>query len=226
MMAAIVSPIFKSDGAQHFPLIVRDSLAEIFSAIDHLPLNRAGSRISGNLVLRPLLLPTGKIGRIAALVLGSNCHAVRAIFFDKSQTQNWALGWHQDRTICVKQRIEVDGFGSWTIKSGLNHVEPPVNILEKIVTLRLHLDDVPSYNAPLLFAPGSHQFGRITEGDIDSIVRQCGTQPSIAQAGDIWLYSSLILHASERALLPAHRRVLQIDFATGALPSGLEWLGI
>ena len=39
----------------------------------------------------------------------------------------------------VKKRIAADGFGQWTIKSGL---EPPFEILKRMVTLRVHLDAV------------------------------------------------------------------------------------
>jgi hypothetical protein len=46
-----------------------------------------------------------------------------------------------------------------------------------------------------------------------------------AEAGDIWLYTTPILHASEPASVPGHRRVLQLDFACDELPGGLQWLG-
>jgi hypothetical protein len=38
--------------------------------------------------------------------------------------------------------------------------------------------------------------------------------------------STPILHCSEAAGEPAHRRVLQVDFAAADLPGGLAWLGI
>jgi len=42
----------------------------------------------------------------------------------------------------------------------------------------------------------------------------------------IWLYATLILHASDAARVPAHRRVLQVDLAAADLPGGLKWLGV
>ncbi|WP_445214753.1 phytanoyl-CoA dioxygenase family protein [Brevundimonas sp. BR2-1] len=92
--------------------------------------------------------------------------------------------------------------------------------------MRAHLDDVPSSNAPLLIAPGSHTFGRIAVEDVDQVVKQCGTATCLAEAGDVWLYATPILHASEAATDPTSRRVLQVDFAAEALPHGLEWLGV
>lgn len=95
-----------------------------------------------------------------------------------------------------------------------------------MVTLRAHLDDVPSGNAPLLVAPGSHTFGRIAVEDVNDVVKQCGTVTCLAEAGDVWLYATPILHASEAATAPTSRRVLQVDYAAEALPYKLEWLGV
>jgi ectoine hydroxylase-related dioxygenase (phytanoyl-CoA dioxygenase family) len=95
-----------------------------------------------------------------------------------------------------------------------------------MVTLRVHLDDVPATNGPLLIAPGSHSLGRISVGEIDQIVRRCGTRACLAEAGDAWLYATPILHASDAPSNPASRRVLQVDYAAEALPHGLEWQGV
>ena len=106
------------------------------------------------------------------------------------------------------------------------HVEPPFDLLERMVTVRVHLDAVPVTNAPLLIAPGSHQRGRTPKAEIPDVVRQCGVVSCLADAGDIWLYATPILHASEAASEPRHRRVLQVDYAADKLPGGLEWLGV
>jgi ectoine hydroxylase-related dioxygenase (phytanoyl-CoA dioxygenase family) len=159
-------------------------------------------------------------------VLGDDCHPVRAILFDKTAATNWALGWHQDRPIAVKERVAVDGFETWSVKSGMQHVEPPFALLSRMVTLRVHIDPVSADNAPLLIAPGSHKLGRIAEDNVRDVVRRCGTVACLADPGDIWLYATPILHASEAATAPPHRRVLQVDFSVEELPGGLEWLGI
>jgi hypothetical protein len=150
----------------------------------------------------------------------------RTVLFDKSVDQNWSLGWHQDRTIVVKQRIDVNGFGPWSVKSGMVHVEPPFDLLARMLTVRVHLDPVPVTNAPLLVAPGSHKRGRIRTPEIPNVVHQCGVIRCLAEVGDIWLYATPILHASNAALEPLHRRVLQVDYAVVQLPGGLKWLGV
>lgn len=196
------------------------------TVLSHLPPNHVGLRLKGVEGLAPLLAGSGPIGCYAASVLGQQVRAVRAILFDKTPATNWALGWHQDRTIAVRKRIPTDGFAVWSIKSGMQHVEPPFSLLSGMVTLRVHIDPVPPGNAPLLIAPGSHRLGRVAEEDVKEAVRRCGTIACLAEAGDIWVYATPILHASDAATTPVHRRVLQVDFSIEDLPGGLEWLGI
>ena len=124
------------------------------------------------------------------------------------------------------QQVAVAGFGPWRVKSGLQHVAPPSEVLAGMVTLRVHLDDVPDANAPLLITPGSHNKGGAAERDIKDVVQRCGTRVCLAGAGDVWLYATPILHASEPARVPGRRRVLQVDFAGRDLPGGLAWLGV
>ena len=215
-----------TDGALHFKGALKPYIAELEAALVCLPPDEAGVRIYDIQALRPLLAVEGAIGAIAASVIGPFAKPVRAILFNKSPETNWSLAWHQDRTICVKEKRETQGFGPWTVKGDMHHVAPPADLLARMVTLRAHLDDVPTTNAPLLIAPGSHTLGRIPVTDVDEVVRRCGTRTCIAEAGDVWLYATPILHASEAASRPASGRVLQVDFAAEALPNGLEWLGV
>ncbi len=215
------------DGAQLFAAALgpadRAALDAIAASCDA---RRPGHRLHGITALRPFLTATGPIGRIAATVLGPACRPVRALLFDKTADTNWSLGWHQDRTIAVRERIDTPGFSSWTVKHGVIHVEPPPELLAALVTVRVHLDPVPATNAPLLIVPGSHRLGRIPAPDIAAVVARCGTHACLADAGDLWLYATPILHASDAAAVPTRRRVLQVDFAADTLPGELRWLGV
>lgn len=211
-------------GAEHCPGAASAALHALKSALADVPGDRAGVRLHDIPELSSLLAPAGAIGRSVAARLGERARAVRAILFDKTAETNWALGWHQDRAIAVRERREVPGFENWTVKRGMAHVAPPFESLAGMLTVRVHLDDVPLDNAPLLVAPGSHR-SFVPEGGIDAAVRACGSTPCLAAAGDVWIYATPILHASERAS-GARRRVLQIDYATVELPGGLEWLGV
>ena len=218
---------FLRDGAQSLRSALNaTNLQEISDAIAHLPAAQAGVRIYGIDSLHPLLSSAGPIGAVAASVLGNACQPVRAILFDKTAATNWALGWHQDRTVAVAERIEIDDFGPWTIKSGMHHVAPPFDLLSGMVTLRVHLDRVTASNSPLLIARGSHRLGRIPAADVADVVRHCGIHACLAEACDVWIYATPILHASEAAREPSRRRVLQVDYAVGDLPGGLRWLGV
>lgn len=216
-----------TDGAQHIPAALdAPTLTTIETALADLPPDQPGLRLASLPALADILSPTGAIGLYAAAHQGDATRPVRAILFDKSEATNWSLGWHQDRTIAVRARIDTPGFGPWTLKSGIQHVAPPQSLLDRMLTLRIHLDPVDATNAPLLIAPGSHRHGRVPESEVATLVARYGTHACLAARGDIWLYATPILHASDAATNPRHRRVLQLDYSASALPGGLEWLGV
>jgi len=215
------------DGAQLYRAAVgKENLAGIEAALAHVPLQRAGVRLSGIPALNAFLTPEEPLGKLTASELGPNARPVRAILFDKTADTNWALTWHQDRTISVQERVETPGYGPWTTKAGLLHVAPPFEVLASMITMRVHLDVVTANNAPLRIAIGSHLLGQIPEAAVPDTVQRCGTAVCLADPGDVWLYRTPILHASDAAIAPTRRRVLQIDFADRDLPAGLKWSGI
>lgn len=214
------------DGAERRPAALDAvTVRRLRELLAPLPSDQPGIRLHGFEELQAHLVFAGSVGALAASVLGPTCRPVRAILFDKSRRTNWALGWHQDRTIAIAERVDVPGFNNWNVKAGMIHVEPPWIVLEHMVTVRVHLDPVPADNAPLLVAPGSHLLGRISEADIVDVVERCGTAVCLAEAGDVWLYATPVLHASDRAKANGRRRVLQVDYSIGELPGGLRWLG-
>ena len=50
-------------------------------------------------------------------VLGRSAFAFRATLFDKTPAANWWVGWHQDRTVPVQQRVDLPGYGPWSTKA-------------------------------------------------------------------------------------------------------------
>lgn len=220
-------PTFAQDGVERFAAALdSQAMQAITAVISDLSPARAGSRLSELSSLHGLLGPDGAIGRVAASVLGPEARAVRAILFDKNATTNWGLGWHQDRTIIVRECAEVAGFGNWTVKGGLQHVTPPTALLEEMVVARCHLDPIDADNGPLLVALGSHRDGRVTEDQLAAIVDRRSVYACLASPGDIWLSAMLLLHASQPAVNPSRRRVLQIDYAATPLPAPLDWRGV
>ena len=218
---------FVRDGAIHFSNVLPvDDLAALRDLADREVGARPGARLRGASVLDAVLATTGSVGALAVRLTSSAARPVRAVMFDKTPDANWVVPWHQDRTLPVAQRIDVEGFGPWSTKDGVLHVAPPFEILARMVTLRVHLDPVGAANAPLRAALGSHRLGRVPAGDVAARAAEHAVIDCLAQAGDVWAYATPILHASDRAEPPRRRRVLQVDFADFDLPGGLQWIGV
>jgi ectoine hydroxylase-related dioxygenase (phytanoyl-CoA dioxygenase family) len=157
-------------------------------------------------------------------ILGAHFFPVRGILFDKIPDANWKVPWHQDVTIAVRERVETDGFGPWSTKADVLHVQPPAAILEHMLTVRLHLDPCCEENGALRVLPGSHHRGKIPEEEIPALRASLPEQVCAVGLGGALLMRPLLLHASSPARVPGHRRVVHVDFASVALPAGLQWL--
>jgi len=160
---------------------------------------------------------------LVAPVLGEGAFAARGIFFDKSPGANWEVGWHQDLSIAVAERIDAPGFGGWSIKRGVPHVQPPVAVLERMLTVRLHLDDCGADNGPLRVLRGSHAHGRLTDEQTERWVQTGDVVACLVPKGGALLMRPLLLHASAPAEAPRHRRVIHLEYAAEPLPHGLRW---
>jgi ectoine hydroxylase-related dioxygenase (phytanoyl-CoA dioxygenase family) len=156
-------------------------------------------------------------------VLGQGAFAVRGILFDKIPSANWRLLWHQDIAIAVRAQIDVLGFGGWSVKADLPHVQPPAEILQNMLAVRLHLDDCGVDNGALRVLPGSHLNGRLDSGDIRTFRASVEERICIVPRGGALLMRPLLLHASSASESPRHRRVIHLEYANTELPGGLEW---
>ena len=215
---------FERDGAWRFERrLAPDQIDALRTLADERIGDRPGTRLDGEVRLAALLATSGPVGAVAMLLTSPSARPVRAVLFDKTVDANWTVAWHQDRTIPVGARLDVEGFGPWTVKDGVPHVAPPYEILARMVTLRVHLDAVDDANAPLRIAGGSHAVGRIEAAQAASVAASGEQRVCLAEAGDIWAYRTPILHTSDRASAPRRRRVLQVDYADFDLPGGLEW---
>ncbi len=215
--AAIDRSALAEHGCLYVPGVVPSALAERLLAL--LPETATGARLSLRAASVELAMPV-----LAPIVAAwaPAARPVRCVLFDKTPDANWAVPWHQDRTIALAARHEVPGYGPWSVKQGVDHVEPPFSVMAAMLTLRLHLDDCPADNAPLLVVPGSHR-QRHAAADTAGIARCGNIITCLAAAGDVWAYRTPIIHASQRAKHPLRRRVLQIDYCSASLPPKLTW---
>jgi ectoine hydroxylase-related dioxygenase (phytanoyl-CoA dioxygenase family) len=169
------------------------------------------------------LVAGGSFSRYAAEVLGEECFAVRAVFFNKIVKSNWHVPWHQDIGVPLRERREAPGFGAFTVKDGIVHANAPSEVLAGLVVLRLHLDDATAVNGAMRLVAGSHAAGRLRDDEVDAwAAKGREVQPEIP-AGGILRLRPLLLHASAHSSSDAPRRVIHIEYAKLGLPGGLEW---
>ena len=85
--------------------------------------HRGGVRnaLGKSLSLRELAF-SGPPAQAAAAILGPTARPVKLTIFDKTSRSNWKVPWHQDLTIAVKRRLDLPGYGPWSVKDGVPHV--------------------------------------------------------------------------------------------------------
>jgi ectoine hydroxylase-related dioxygenase (phytanoyl-CoA dioxygenase family) len=162
------------------------------------------------------------VREIMEAVLGPACFAVRGIFFNKTRSSNWKVVWHQDLTIAVRERADVSGFGPWTMKAGIVHVQPPPEVMSGILAIRLHLDESGIANGPLRVIAGSHRSGRLSAEQIGNWNKETSVTCTVPKGGAL-VMRPLLLHASSACAIPKPRRVIHLEFAAAELPQGLDW---
>jgi Phytanoyl-CoA dioxygenase (PhyH) len=160
---------------------------------------------------------------IVDAILGPGAKAVRVILFDKTSDANWKVPWHQDVTIAVNARVNAEGYGPGSTKAGKMHVHPPAGALERMVSVRIHLDDCPEANGALQVVAGSHRMGKIVESGIASVVEGGTVAVCEVGVGGVLVMRPLLVHSSSAAIAPGHRRVIHFDFAVGELADVLVW---
>jgi hypothetical protein len=158
---------------------------------------------------------------VLTAVLGPGYGLVRALFFDKPPERTWALPWHKDLTVAVRDnRVPSRAFARPTLKAGVPHVEAPEEVLEQMATVRIHLDDVTEENGPLKVIPGSHHTGKeLRLGDT-------APESILCRRGDVLVMRPLLAHSSghSNAKTSRHRRIVHLEFAgSTGLPDGYCW---
>jgi ectoine hydroxylase-related dioxygenase (phytanoyl-CoA dioxygenase family) len=154
-------------------------------------------------------------------ILSADAFAVRAIYFRKMPESNWSIRWHQDRVIPLRagtsaEEVSAGGLASWSKKAGVPHARAPRSVLDSMLSMRLHLDEMDAENGALQVLPGSHR--AVAEERPDITPYLCS-----ASRGSALLMRPLLWHASSKITAANPRRVLHIEFADADLPGELEW---
>lgn len=164
-----------------------------------------------------------QVQSLVSYCLPGNAKLVRAIIFDKTPESNWLVTWHQDKTVAVSEKRSMPGWGPWSVKDGIDHVQPPIEVLESMITLRIHLDDAMKDNGCLKVVPNSEKLGIIEQSQIENIVTTSEVVFCEVGAGDAVLMRPHLLHASSKSVAGKHRRVLHLEYSNYQLASGLSW---
>lgn len=167
------------------------------------------------------LIFSSKLNNLINDLFGHGYFITKSIYFDKPEESNWFVAYHQDLTIAVDQRVEVEGYESWTIKRDQFAVQPPISLLQKNFTIRVHLDDTDEHNGALKVVAKSHKEGVYRPETVDW-TKEKEVSCSVGKGG-IMIMKPLLLHASSRTTNNKQRRVVHIEFSNQELPEGLSW---
>lgn len=159
--------------------------------------------------------------QIIKLNFGENYFITKSIYFDKPEKSNWFVAYHQDLTISVNKKVDIDNYGNWTTKQNQFAVQPPKEILEQNFTIRIHIDKTTKENGALKVLNKSHRKGIVR---IENIKFENETETICeVEKGGIMIMKPLIFHASNKTTNNERRRVIHIEFSNQKLPNELEW---
>ena len=82
------------------------------------------------------LAPSAIVRALVEPELGSGARLVRSILFNECPQANWQVPWHQDLAIAVHEHASVEGYTTWSMKGDVHHVQPPIDVLERMLTVR------------------------------------------------------------------------------------------
>ena len=174
---------------------------------------KAGTRHVLSLPVVRALAEDRRLLALAEQFLGPGAIPFRATLFDKSQAANWLVVWHQDTALPLARRVERVEWGPWSTKAGILYAHAPAWALERVVALRVHLDDSTATNGPLRVLAYTHSDGVLDDPEIDRRAREGTAVDCIAPAGGVVAMRPLAIHASSKSTDPRPRRVLHIEYA-------------
>jgi hypothetical protein len=149
--------------------------------------------------------------------------AAQCTYFEKSLARNWLVAVHQDLSIPVAARVSNSALHGWSEKEGSLFVQAPVELLQQLVAVRVHIDNCAVNDGPLRVVPGSHLSGRLEPQAAIAARQAQGEVVCSGPRGSALVMRPLLLHASSKATGNSARRVLHFLFGPRELPYGLRW---
>jgi hypothetical protein len=214
---------FEADGYWVIPDVVSENQCGVLARLIE-GLGNQGAGLRGLLSL-PWCIPLAASLRqhaVIARLLPDDPVAIQCTLFDKSPERNWLVAMHQDLSIPVRARVASLECSGWSEKEGQLYVQPSVDVLEKIVAVRVHIDHCSESSGALRVVPGSHRRGRLDASSSVGLRNERGELPVAVSQGGALVMRPLLLHASSKSIASKHRRVLHFVFAPRTLPHGLQ----
>ncbi len=150
---------------------------------------------------------------LAREVLGPDAFPFRATLFDKSPLANWLVVWHQDTALPIRERLDLPGWGPWSVKEGIIYAHAPANALSQVLALRVSLDDSNAGNGPLRVLPRTHTLGVLSDDTIHDLAMHIDPADCVVPKGGVVAMRPLLVHASSKSVTEMPRRVLHIEYA-------------
>ena len=181
-------------------------------ACDSLNRSRAGARHI--LSSRPIaeLARDERLLELATRWLGARAIPFKATLFEKSPTANWLVAWHQDTALPMDTARVAPGWGPWSKKYGVSYAHAPARALEKVVALRIHLDDSDHSNGSLRVLSRTHEDGVLTDAQLLERAQRIESVDCHTLAGGVVVMRPLLIHASSKATSQKPRSVVHIEY--------------
>jgi len=197
-------------------LIADETIVEIGVSLNEVSATKSRAGMRNALRVRAVhdLAKDEKLVTLARHALGDGAIPFRATLFDKSPESNWLVVWHQDTALPMIERKEVQGWGPWSVKEGVICAHAPASALERVLAIRVHLDDSNEENGSLRVLPSSHTMGVLSDDAIHDLSIKTQAVDCYVPSGGILLMKPLTVHASSKAKTKnTRRRVLHIEYA-------------
>jgi ectoine hydroxylase-related dioxygenase (phytanoyl-CoA dioxygenase family) len=189
------------------------TLSECQAILTHLP--KTGYCLRDPLIQFPEIIELIRASKITELF--PHYSIVRSVFFQKPNSNNWHVPLHQDKLVQVSHKIELPGFGPWSVKNNINHVQPTPEIMNQVISLRIHLSDCSANDGPLEIIPNSH----LT--NYEPLYENSQSTEITGEAGSLLIFSPLCWHKSKKCKSNSQRAVLHMEISKGSLPEKLSW---
>lgn len=213
---------FDYQGYEHLEAVLpMEQVTRLRDALAETPLEQKAGEKSADKIFPIVqeLVSDPNLMRIAESYLSGIVSIVQVKLFESTP----AKAWHQERCVVVNQKVDIADWGPWHEQDGVCTVQPPIEVLDNMVTLRLQLDAANEESGYLQIIPRSQNKGAMTDAEITEYAENREVIDCFTEAGDVLAIRPHLLHKTCAGNSGKSRRVLQIEYCGYKLPEGLQW---